>query len=41
MVLVKLRDKKGKKELIMKKKALKGKKERIEDDWTRKERMIQ
>lgn len=39
MAVVKLRDKYGKKEVIMKKKTLKKKKQRIEDDQTRKERM--
>lgn len=41
MVVVKLRDREGKKEVMRKKKLLKGKRERIEDDWTMKERLVQ
>lgn len=41
MVLVRMRDKEGKREVMRKKGGLKEKEERIEDDWTWKERTMQ
>jgi len=39
--MVRMRSKEGKKGVMQKKGALKGRREKIEDDWMRKERMIQ
>ncbi|EZA50989.1 hypothetical protein X777_10537 [Ooceraea biroi] len=41
MILVKLKDREGKREVMSKKRALRGKMERIEDDLTMKERRMQ
>lgn len=41
MILVKMKEREGKREVMRKKSALKGILERIEDDWTRKEREMQ
>jgi len=38
---LKMKSEEGKKEVMQKKRALRGRRERIEDDWTRKERMVQ
>lgn len=41
MILVKMKEREGKREVMRKKSALKGILDRIEDDWTRKEREMQ
>lgn len=41
MAVVKMADRKGKMEVMSKKRLLKGAVTKIEDDWTRKERVVQ
>lgn len=41
MILIKMKEREGKREVMRKKSALRGRIEKIEDDWTRKEREMQ